>query len=146
LLSQTTEYALRAIVWLATSSDEPQTTDQIAKATKVPGGYLSKVLQSLGRSGLVTAQRGKHGGFVLTKPAADITVLQVVNAVDPLRRIKVCPLGLKSHGSVLCPLHKRLDDATRLVENAFAETTIRELLDTPSPSKPLCEIAGVHVA
>jgi Rrf2 family protein len=146
LLSQTTEYALRAIVWLATRSDEPQTTDQIAKATKVPSGYLSKVLQSLGRSSLVTAQRGKHGGFVLTKPAADITVLQVVNAVDPLRRIKVCPLGLKSHGSVLCPLHKRLDDATRLVENAFAETTIRELLDTPSPSKPLCEIAGVRVA
>jgi Rrf2 family nitric oxide-sensitive transcriptional repressor len=146
LLSQTTEYALRAVVWLATISDEPQTTDQIAKATKVPCGYLSKVLQSLGRSGLVTAQRGKHGGFVLTNPPADITVLQVVNAVDPLRRIKVCPLGLKSHGSVLCPLHKRLDDATRLVENAFAETTIRELLDTPSPSKPLCEIAGVRVA
>lgn len=146
MLSQTTEYALRAIVWLANTAGDPQTTEQIAKATQVPTGYLSKVLQSLGRGGLVTAQRGKHGGFLLTKPAARITVLEVVNTVDPLRRIKTCPLGLKSHGKVLCPLHKRLDDATRLVENAFSATTIGELLNTPSPSKPLCEIQGVRVA
>ncbi len=146
MLSQTTEYALRAIVWLANTADDPQTTGQIAKATQVPPGYLSKVLQSLGRGGLVTAQRGKHGGFLLAKPAADITVLEVVNTVDPLRRIKFCPLGLKSHGRVLCPLHKRLDDATHLVEQAFAKTTIGELLNTPSPSRPLCEIAEVYVA
>src|SRR3954453_3511012 len=143
MLSQTTEYALRAIVWLANTADEAQTTEQIAKATQVPPGYLSKVLQSLGRGGLVTAQRGKHGGFVLARKAADLTVLQVVNAVDPLRRIATCPLGLKSHGKFLCPLHKRLDDATGMVEKAFADTTILELLTTPSASKPLCEIAGV---
>jgi Rrf2 family nitric oxide-sensitive transcriptional repressor len=146
LLSQTTEYALRAIVWLATASGEPQTTGQIAKATHVPSGYLSKVMQSLGRGGLVTAQRGKHGGFCLSKAAAGITVLEVVNAVDPLRRIHTCPLGLKSHGTVLCPLHRRLDDATRMVEKAFAATTIGELLETPSPSRPLCEIAAVQIA
>ena len=146
MLSQTTEYALRAIVWLANTAGDPQTTGQIATATKVPPGYLSKVLQSLGRNGLVAAQRGKHGGFLLTKASSDITVLEVVNAVDPLRRIKVCPLGLKSHGTMLCPLHKRLDDAVRLVEKAFGQTTIGELIDTPSPSKPLCEISGVRVA
>ncbi len=141
MLSQTTEYALRAIVWLACNFDQPQTTPQIAKATHVPAGYLSKVLQSLGRSGLVQAQRGKHGGFVLTNPADRITVLQVVNAVDPLRRIRECPLGLKSHGTFLCPLHKRLDEATQMVEKAFDQTTIAELLSTPSHSKPLCEIS-----
>src|SRR5215218_1074463 len=106
MLSQTTEYALRAIVWLANTADDPQTTDQIAKATHVPCGYLSKVLQSLGRGGLVTAQRGKHGGFILSKPAASLTVLEVVNAVDAMRRIETCPLGLKSHGRVLCPIHR----------------------------------------
>lgn len=139
MLSQTTEYALRAIVWLANKAGEPQTTGQIAKATQVPSGYLSKVLQSLGRGGLVAAQRGKHGGFLLTKPPAGITILAVVNTVDPLRRIKTCPLGLKAHGKVLCPLHKRLDDATRLVEEAFGDTTICELLTTPSARRPLCD-------
>ena len=146
MLSQTTEYALRAIVWLANTAGEPQTTEQIAKATQVPTDYLSKVLQSLRRGGLVTAQRGKHGGFLLTKPSTGITVLEVVNTVDPLRRIHTCPLGLKSHGMVLCPLHKRLDDATLLVEKAFSGTTIGELLQTPSPSKPLCEIAAACIA
>src|SRR3954453_7757343 len=118
MLSQTTEYALRAIVWLANTADEPQTTEQIAKATQVPSGYLSKVMQSLGRGGLVTAQRGKHGGFLLARPPHEITVLEVVNVLDPIQRIRACPLGIASHGSHLCPLHKRLDAAIAMVENA----------------------------
>ena len=63
MLSQTVEYSLRAIVWLASHPDDPQTNQQIANATLVPAGYLSKVMQSLGRGGLVTAQRGKRGAY-----------------------------------------------------------------------------------
>src|SRR5690349_15852799 len=136
-----TEYAVRTIVLLANTS-EPQSTEPIAKATHVPPGNPTKGPQCLGRSGLVTETASKHDSFVLTHPSADITVRQVVNAVDPLRRITTCPLGLKSRGKVLCPLHKRLDDAIQMVENSFADTTILELLTTPSASKPLCEIAG----
>jgi Rrf2 family nitric oxide-sensitive transcriptional repressor len=146
LLSQTTEYALRAVVWLASNPEEPQTTEQIAKATRVPSGYLSKVLQSLGRGGLVHAQRGKHGGFLLVRHPDQITILQVVNAVDPLKRILECPLGLKSHGKVLCPLHKSLDEAMCVVETSFRNTTLADLLTTPAASKPLCEISAVQVA
>src|SRR2546426_4721247 len=67
MLSQTVDYSLRAIVWLASHPNDPQTNQQIANATLVPAGYLSKVMQSLGRGGLVTAQRGKRGGFLLAK-------------------------------------------------------------------------------
>ena len=59
MFSQTAEYALRAVVWLANNDDAPMTTNQIAKATQVSPDYLSKVLWALGRSGLVHAQRGK---------------------------------------------------------------------------------------
>jgi Rrf2 family transcriptional regulator, nitric oxide-sensitive transcriptional repressor len=48
-------------------------------------------------------------------------------------------LGLKSHGVRLCPLHKRLDDALAMVENAFARTTLAEVLAEPTTSVPLCE-------
>ncbi len=140
MFSQTTEYALRAIVWLAAHSAEPQTTLQIAAATRVPAGYLSKVLQALGRAHLVNSQRGLYGGFTLTRPAKTIRVLEVVNAVDPIRRIETCPLGLKSHGKELCALHRRLDDAIAHIENAFSESTIADLLAEPSTSQPLCEI------
>lgn len=139
MFSQTTEYALRAIVWLAAQGAEPQTTLQIAAATQVPAGYLAKVLQSLGRARLVSSRRGLHGGFALARPAGAIRVLEVVNAVDPIRRIETCPLGLKSHGKKLCALHRRLDNAIAHIEKAFSESTIGDLLAEPSNSSPLCE-------
>ncbi|HVX59547.1 MAG TPA: Rrf2 family transcriptional regulator [Pirellulales bacterium] len=143
MISQTAEYALRAIVYLADQQTAPQTTQQIAEVTHVPAGYLAKVMQSLSRSGLVHAQRGLHGGFTLARPATELTVLDVVQAVDPLRRITSCPLGLKGHMS-LCPLHRRLDNAVALVEDALRKSTIAELLAEPGKRKgvvipkPLC--------
>lgn len=138
MISQTAEYALRAIVYLA-DQQEPRTTQQIAQVTRVPAGYLSKVLQSLARGGLVTSQRGLHGGFRLAQSAKEVTVWQVIDAVDPLQRIRSCPLGLKSHGVNLCPMHRRLDDALAMVETAFRASTVAELLEEPTRSKPLCD-------
>src|SRR4051812_12257981 len=141
MFSQTVEYALRAGVWLAAHEDEPQTTSQIAAATMVPADYLAKVMQSLGRAGIATAQRGRGGGFLLAKPAAQISVLHVVNAVEPIRRINECPLGIEAHGTRLCPLHKKLDAAMASIEKAFGETSLADILGEQSPSKPLCRIA-----
>jgi len=137
VISQTAEYALRAVVCLANQKGKPMVTPQIADITHVPVGYLAKVLQMLGRAGIVRSQRGLHGGFVLTHRPEELTVLQVVNAVDPLKRITTCPLGLEQHGKILCPLHRRLDEAMALVEQAFAEHTIQDLLNDPSESIPL---------
>lgn len=142
MLSQTTEYALRAIVVLAENAKVPWTAQAIATRSLVPHDYLLKVLQSLAKAGLVTAQRGRGGGFVLTRPPGQISVLDVVTAVDPLHRIAHCPLGIQAHGTKLCPLHRKLDDAIRTVEEAFASTTIGEILADPSPIRPLCQIQG----
>ncbi len=144
MFSQTVEYALRAGVWLASQQDKPQTTQQIADATLVPVGYLAKVMQSLVRSGLVSAQRGRGGGFLLTRPATQVSVLEVINSVEPFRRIKECPLGIKAHGSRLCPLHARLDGAMASIERSFGETSLATILAEPSASKPLCRIEGVQ--
>jgi Rrf2 family protein len=143
MFSQTVEYALRAMVHLADRAPAARTTDQIAAATKVPKAYLSKVLQSLVRGGLVRSQRGIGGGMTLSKSPGELTILEVVNAVEPIRRIRTCPLGLKSHGARLCPLHRRLDDALASVEAAFRSTTLAEVLAEPTTSVPLCEFPGV---
>ena len=133
MLSQTTEYALRAILCLAQNNGAPQTANQIAESMKVPQDYLAKVMQGLGRAGLVLAQRGRGGGFVLASPAECISVLDVVNAVDPIRRIRACPLGLPQHRDALCPLHRKLDEALATVERAFADTCIADVLEAPAP-------------
>jgi Rrf2 family protein len=104
MLSQTVEYAWRAAVYPAEKPGMPQTNEQIATVTKVPAAYLSTVLQSLNRSRPVHAHRGIRGGFSLARSPNDRTILEVVNAVDPIQRIRICPLGLKSHGARLCPL------------------------------------------
>lgn len=138
MFSQTVEYALRAIVHLADRSPAPCTTEQIAKATKVPQAYLSKVLQSLRQSDVVHSQRGIGGGISLVKLPEELNLLEVVNAVDPIRRIKTCPLGLKGHGSNLCPLHRKLDEAMRETEEAFSGTTLADILASSTTSYPLC--------
>jgi Rrf2 family transcriptional regulator, nitric oxide-sensitive transcriptional repressor len=139
MVSQTADYALRATVALGYQAKTPQTTQQIAETTQVPPGYLSKVLQALVRAGLVSSQRGLHGGFILAKPLDRLTVLDVVNAVDPLKRIERCPLGIATHGINLCPLHRRLDRAIALVEKEFRDCTVADLLNEQANSKPLCE-------
>ncbi|MCW3097835.1 MAG: transcriptional repressor NsrR [Chthonomonadaceae bacterium] len=138
MISQTAEYALRAVAQLCSRPGEAQTTQQIADATHVPMPYLSKVLQALARAGLIHSQRGLHGGITLLRQPETLTVYDVVQAVDPMQRIMTCPLGLEAHGTHLCPLHRRLDDALLLVEQAFRDSTIADLLREPSTSKPLC--------
>jgi Rrf2 family protein len=143
VFSQTVEYALRAMVHLAAESPEARTTDQIAAATLVPRAYLSKVLQSLVRQGLIQSQRGIGGGITLAKPPEKLTILEIVNAVEPIQRIKTCPLGLPSHGVRLCALHRRMDAALAMVEKAFGGSTLAEVLAEPGRSVPLCDVDAV---
>jgi Rrf2 family nitric oxide-sensitive transcriptional repressor len=138
MLSRTAEYALRAIVWLADHREASVTTQAIAAATQVPPDYLSKVMQCLVRAGLVDAQRGKNGGFSLVSTPDNLTVLDVINAVEPVRRIRSCPLGLPGH-EALCPLHRSLDDIADQLERAYARIRLSDLLRT-SGVKPLCPV------
>jgi Rrf2 family nitric oxide-sensitive transcriptional repressor len=125
---------------LADASPSPRTTEQIAAATLVPKAYLSKVIQGLCRARIVQSKRGIGGGIALVKSPSKLTILDVVNAVEPIARIRQCPLGLKTHGLRLCPLHKRMDSALAMVEAAFRDTTLAEVLAEPSSSHPLCEL------
>lgn len=142
MFSQTVEYALRAVVFLADRAPETGTTDEIAAATKVPKPYLVKVLQGLAKAGIVHTQRGVGGGVALVKMPSELTILEVVNAVEPIQRIRTCPLNLSAHGVKLCPLHQRMDQALASVESAFRKTTLAEVLAEPTTSTPLCDIPG----
>lgn len=139
MLSTTTEYALRLVVQLASQPGQPVTIPELARTTRIPSGYLAKVLRQLSKAGLVHSQRGPNGGSVLARAPEELTVLDVVHAVDPLKRIEVCPLGLRSHGANLCPLHRRLDQAIATVEAAFRASSVAEIVGDPKASPPLCE-------
>jgi Rrf2 family protein len=99
-------------------------------------GYLSKVLQQLVRAGLLSSLRGLGGGFSLARPPSELSVYDVVQAVDPVERIRECPLGLAGHKEHLCALHQRLDTVMGMVEGSFRSTSMAELLEPCTFPKP----------
>ncbi len=137
MLSQTAEYALRAMVVLAEQPEELWTTERLSETARVPPGYLAKVMRDLGRAGLVKARRGPGGGHYLARPADQINLVEIVRAVQPFERLKECPLGLPQHADALCPLHRRLDEALGSIMDVFTATTIDELLGEATPARRL---------
>jgi Rrf2 family protein len=129
MFSNTAEYALRAVMHLTSAPGRPRAAKEIAEAGKIPPGYVSKVLQDLARAGILDSRRGPSGGFRLSRDAADISILEVINAVDPIRRITRCPLGLPEHSKRLCRLHQQLDDAIATVEKTLAQTSFADLIE-----------------
>src|SRR5262245_49146479 len=128
MLSKTAEYAVRSRLWLAEHPGEAWTAEHIAAAIRVPARYLGKVMQRLRQAGLVRGQPGPGGGFALSRRATQVHVLDVIDAVDPLPRIRTCPAGIPEHSPELCPLHARLDQALASMENSFKNCTLAELV------------------
>jgi Rrf2 family protein len=118
----------------------------LSELTQVPTSYMSKVLQSLGKEEIIRATRGMGGGYSLARPALEVSILDVINAIEPIKRIKTCPLGIKSHGVNLCPLHHRMDAVLEGAEDSFRNTTLADLLDDTSRSTPLCEARRVAIS
>jgi Rrf2 family protein len=147
VISRTAEYAIRASLWLAANTGHPKTVQQIARATALPPKYLAKILRLLARAGIVQSQPGPGGGCLLVRRPEELALLEVIEAVDPIPRVRDCPLGLAGRQSKLCPLHARLDAALSGLQNTFAGCTLAELLAESGAGGLFCidsASSGVH--
>ncbi len=129
MLSTTAEYALRIAVALTEAEGRPLTSGELSVITKVPANYCVKVVKWLFRRRLVTGRRGRGGGFRLACDPATTTLLDVVDAIDPVERILVCPLGREAHRHALCPLHRRLDDLLAQLQSSLGSATLQSVAD-----------------
>ena len=139
MISQTAEYALRAVSFLAEHPGASQTTRQTAEATAVPADYLSKVFTELTRAGLVRSQRGLYGGYQLAGDPAQLLVWDVIQSVSPPKRYHQCPRGRTHVHGTLCPLHALLEETNALIEAAFRSVTIADLLDDSEGEHRRCD-------
>ena len=130
MFSQTTEYALRAMVCLAQTPDELAAAPTLAKQTRVPANYLAKVLQQLAAAGLITGRRGVGGGYRLAKPAENITLLEIVLAMGTVRADGSLPEGNGPTDRCLRQLEHKLREATSAVTAVFRDVTLDELVAT----------------
>lgn len=135
MLSTTSEYALRALAYLA---QQPANTAQLgrdlARAVDIPANYLSKVLLTLRNAGLVATTRGSGGGYRLRKRADEIFLIDVVELFDEISRSK--PSCFLRHtrpcsNARPCTAHAAWSD----LQAAYLGFLV---------STPLSEIAGVH--
>ena len=122
MFSQTVEYALRAMVQLAADAPSASTTREIAAKTKVPSAYLAKVLQSMRRAGLIHSRRGVGGGVTLAMPPKEVSLLDVIDAVEPLQRARG-----KSRNAA-SPLQRTLDAALGQMRETFDNVSLSDML------------------
>lgn len=107
--SQATKYGIRAVLYLAESGGEtPLMSRQIAKALRVPEPFLAKILQQLSKRGVLRSFKGRGGGFVLARPASQIHLGEIVEAVEGTQFGEECILGLEACSPEdPCPLHEQ---------------------------------------
>lgn len=133
MLTQTSDYALRALVYLAHDPDDGyhQTRD-LARVLNVPANYLGKILQLLSHHRIVESQRGMHGGFRLSKLPEQIRLYDVLLALDAVPTDPECPLVAGGQQMELCGLHRRFASMTRLYVKFLKDTTLADVLQPAS--------------
>ena len=107
-LSQTAEYALRAMAWVAARpTDEPVLTRNLSAGTGIPAQYLAKILRRLVLAGILESRKGRGGGFTLARPAERIRFRDVLAAVDAYPKADRCAFGWGACDPLHpCPLHE----------------------------------------
>jgi Rrf2 family transcriptional regulator, iron-sulfur cluster assembly transcription factor len=139
MLSQTAEYALSAMVHLTRRGEEsqPAQAEEIAEDLGVPRNYLSKILHSLTRSGLLESTRGPGGGFRVAVDPGELTLFRIIEVFEPefLAADKRCLLGRPvCRDDQACPAHHRWKAVSEAALSFFNETTLAEL-STPNGIK-----------
>ena len=128
LLSQTTEYAMRAVLYIAARYPTQVRSADLAESLELPANYLAKTLGQLARAGLLISTRGSTGGFRLSRAPNQIRLGEVMRAFEP-HEPRRCLLGIGPCGhNPDCLVHKRWLPSAQMIEGFFDSTTIADLV------------------
>lgn len=129
MLSSTAQYALRAMVYLASCDPEqPVQAKQIAAKTAVPLHYLSRILYEAVRAGLLESSRGVGGGFRLAKPRAKIKLYDILSRFDDVLDRAKCPFGqARCSDSNPCGFHEHWKPISSAYREMLENTTLADI-------------------
>jgi Rrf2 family protein len=130
MLSQTAEYALRTVVFVAAQGDQPVRIDEMAAALGIPRNYLSKTVHRLARGGVLHSARGRGGGFRLARPAEKLGLLDVIALFDQVGAERRCLLGRDvCSDRNPCEAHASWKEVATHLATFFSQTTVADLVD-----------------
>ena len=122
------DYAIRCIIYLSRTRDRLATRGEIAKETLAPDLFVAKILQRLVRAGLVLSTRGVHGGFVLARDPATLSLLDVINVTQASLAPRPCVLNSRACSfRESCPVHPIWKKIHRATERELREVTFASL-------------------
>lgn len=130
MLSQTAEYALRAVLFVAEHEAEEGSirVGRMADALGIPANYLAKTLHALARAGVLTSGRGPTGGFRLAAPAGETTLGEVVAPFDQIEQRRQCLLGNPvCSDRHACAAHVHWKQVADKLAEFFSTTTVADL-------------------
>ena len=118
MLSKSSQYAIRAVLYLSLNSNEERkySPKEIANAMDIPAPFLAKTLQDLTRRNLISSVKGRNGGFYLSQENRHHTLISIVDSIDGIDKFQECILGLTvcsnenpcSLHHAVAPLRKKL--------------------------------------
>jgi Rrf2 family iron-sulfur cluster assembly transcriptional regulator len=134
MLSQTAEYALRAVLYLAEQAEPgPVRVEEMADALGIPANYLSKTLATLVRSRVLASLRGPHGGFRLAVAAEDLPLMKIVGPFDAIVERRQCLLGrTECSDRTACAAHHAWKETAEHVARFFRTTTVADIRRPPA--------------
>lgn len=128
LISQGAQYAVSAVIAL---SKLPEATtvsaSALAKPLNCPAAYLSQILSKLKPSGILKSQRGLNGGVMLTRQPSDISLMEVIEAIDGNEFFENCFLGIEGCGHIEpCPFHNFWSKEREKIKDWLTKTTFHD--------------------
>ncbi|MFC2111844.1 RrF2 family transcriptional regulator [Bacteroidota bacterium] len=132
MLSNTSKYAIRAVIYLALYAGEEKKIGikQISNELKIPTPFLGKILQTLAKHKLLSSTKGPHGGFGLGKPAEEIALIEIVDIIDGHDIFKKCMIRLEDcNDKEPCSAHKKYGEIRESLYELFQKENISDFVD-----------------
>lgn len=129
LISKACNYGIRASLFVASRSDlQYLPIRQISDELNISFHFLTKILQMLTQRNIMSSYRGPNGGILLAKPADQISIFDIIEAIDGLKLFKECILGLpECNNAKPCPLHEKWADVREELKNTFLTSNLSDL-------------------
>ncbi|MBI5666235.1 MAG: Rrf2 family transcriptional regulator [Nitrospirae bacterium] len=128
MITRKTDYAIRCVLHLATTAKDVVMVNEIAAERDIPQSFLAKILQTLAKAGIVESLRGVQGGFRLARKPSDISLLDVVEAMEGTVAMNICAVDKKKCGfSSTCVVHPVWVDIRKDVEDRLRQWDFAKL-------------------
>jgi Rrf2 family protein len=131
MLSNTSKYAIRAVIYLSLNTKEGMKIGikQISKELNIPTPFLGKILQTLAKHKILASTKGPHGGFGLGKKADEIKLIDVVDIIDGQDIFKKCMIRLEDCSEIeSCSMHSKYTEIRSQLCNLFQNRNISDLI------------------